>query len=337
MKRIFILISAIAILLTCISPSIAETTFAEITLITYVREKPDGKKLFVATMGSQFEVVSERDIWIEIRVDETTTGFIPKNSCRIFHQTLNGFKQMTIEEFDTRVMELREIFWPLIYFEDRGFLVKLENIDQLFFVSNIESCMDILDKLVDEKEYIKAKYVLFGNSVARIGNRVFFSVMLGLRRNNKLDADFSLFIYDEKKREEIKPICDLYIKIMKELWNKKPEKNNVKEFINLIESRPSSLGNRAFLYLLLFSLQGDIANYVLSVPQIEQEKYLSKETLNHGDFSAKEGVVLNKDSDNTTELLVYLYEQINSYLDDVSEEMIEFDENYLAQRKEKFW
>ncbi len=235
----------------------------------------------------------------------------------------------SVEEFDTRKMELRSMFKPLAK-EFRG---KITEFDSLFFLSNIESCMDILDEILEQDDYLQTKFLTYGNS-----SRVHFvlNIIYGLLANEKKEADLSEFIYDEKAREEIKPFCDLFVSFMKNLKKNTLDKEMVKDFIELFEHRPTTIGNKGFLFILATEARLRIQDYIFfHVSQKEAEKYIVKEDNNSSSFSHRDGVVLKKDSDNLVELLLYLHYQTEDYAEEVSDEMIEFDNNLRAQQKKK--
>ncbi len=236
-------------------------------------------------------------------------------------------KQMTLDYFESRKMELRKEFWPLA----RDYIGKRTEVDALFFISNIESCMDILDELMTENNDIKTKFALTGNYIGvgftdYVMSRVTSSDFKGT-------VDLTDFIYDEVAREEVKPITDLIIELKRDIDKNKPNKEKIKTFINLFENGLSTLGNRIFMSILARQLKSSIGYYFeYDVSNKELEKYL-EETNEYLKYTVRDGVVLNRDSDNIVELLAYIHIELNKYSDGIFDEMLAFDYEFLEQQK----
>lgn len=219
-------------------------------------------------------------------------------------------EQMTLEEFKVNAKAFKDYLKPWRNVNPIG----TTKINYLYYDLNSESCEDILNDLYNEGIISNtSKYVLSRNLY-----EVYFSSidLFQSTKRVKDKIDLSVGIYDQRHKEIYKYLCTPLEEVSTE-YNKTKTINTKKllDCVKKIEKVRESITvqDEACLMFLIRVVTLDMETYVKTkIPEKTREKYLDMKKSADNKYVLKEGIVLDKNSSDECELLIYAHNYLVS-------------------------
>ena len=241
-------------------------------------------------------------------------------------------KQMTLEEFKENVKAFKDYLKPWRTINP----ISTKIIGRIYYALNVESCEDILQDLVNEG--LIPGYYIFDIIFREFyfeSNDFFHST-----RQVKEKLDLSVAIYDQRHKEIYNAICTPIEERICEYH--KTGKFNMEKLRGCIEEIDRvkdylSVQDIASIILLERQFTLDMETYIhYKIPKKKREEYLDMEKSADNHYVLKQGVVLDKNSKDECELLIYAHNYLDAFeRKRYDEDLLEYDNKHWIKKNKK--